>query len=147
LAKMPGQANVVVRGGQAFVATGQTRDVEGWVEPYLHAELTVDTKQQRLLSALVAPDVVDAPAPGAEAEVPAALDPRGSDLWLSEDSVDDESASAELSMVRVPVALGEDQSVLIASYHLVHVRNGVALAWAHDPETPWGGPVLVDGGL
>ena len=147
LAKMPGQANVVVRGGQAFVATGQTRDVEGWVEPYLHAELTVDTKQQRLLSALVAPAVVDAPAPGAEAEVPAALDPRGSDLWLEERSVDDESEGADASTLRVPVALGEEQSVLIASNGEDPVPSDVSLVWAQDPDTPWAGPLLVGGGL
>ena len=147
LAKVPGQANIVVRSEQAFVATGQTRDVEGWLEPYLHAELTVDKQQQRLLSALIAPAVVDAPEAGAEAETPQPRDPRGSDLWLEERSVDDEGAGADASTLRVPVSLGADQSVLIASNGEDPVPTDVSLVWAQDPNTPWAGPLLAAGGL
>lgn len=147
LAKVPGQANVVVRGGQAFVATGQTRDVEGWLEPYLHAELTVDKKQQRLLSALIAPAVLEAPEAGGEAEEPEPVDPRGSDLWLEERSVDDDRRGADASTLRVPVALDAGQSVLIASNGEDPVPADVSLVWAQDRNTPWAGPLLVGGAL
>ena len=147
LAKVPGQANIVLKGGQGFVATGQTRDVEGWVEPYLHAELSVDTKQKRLLSALIAPAVVDAPEEGGEAVAPEPIDPRGSDLWLEERSIDDDGQSADASTLRVPVALDADHSVLIASNGEDPVPSDVSLVWVQDRNTPWAGPLLVGGAL
>lgn len=146
LGKVSGQANVVVKGKGAFVATGATRDVLGWVEPFRHAELTVDAKQDRVLSAMVAPAVVDAP-PGGEAKEPEPLDPRGSDLWLEERVIDDAGSGAETGTLRVPVSLAADQSVLIASDGRSPMPEDVSLVWAQDRNTPWAGPLLVAGGL
>lgn len=145
--KVPGQANVVVTGEQAFVATGATRDVRGWTEPFLHADLSVDTKNHRLLSALIAPAVVDAPVDGGEAEPPEPLDPRGSDLWLEERVIDDAGSGAETGTLRVPVSLAADQSVLIASDGSDPVPKDVSLVWVQDRNTPWAGPLLAAGGL
>jgi hypothetical protein len=146
-AKMPGQANVVVKGERAFVATGATRDVRGWAAPFLHADLSVDTRNHRLLSALVAPAVVEAPANGGEAEEPEPLDPRGSDLWLQERVIDDAGSGADTGTLRVPVSLAADQSVLIASDGGNPVPKDVSLVWVQNPDTPWAGPLLAAGGL
>jgi hypothetical protein len=144
---MPGQANVVVKGERAFVATGATRDVRGWAAPFLHADLSVDTRNHRLLSALVAPAVVEAPANGGEAEEPEPLDPRGSDLWLQERVIDDAGSGADTGTLRVPVSLAADQSVLIASDGGNPVPKDVSLVWVQNPDTPWAGPLLAAGGL
>ena len=155
--KVTGQANVVVKGSQAFVATGATRDVEAWLEPFLHAELSVDTKQQRLLSGLVAAAVVAEPEPAtddatadattdAEAGVKP-MDPRGSDLWLEERAIDEEGSGTETETLRVPVSVTDGQSVLIASNGENPVPSDVSLVWVQDRATPWAGPLLVGGGI
>ncbi|WP_440311645.1 glycosyltransferase [Leucobacter chromiireducens] len=150
-AKVPGQANVVVKGENAFVATGATRDVRGWVEPFSHAELSVDTNGKKLLSALIAPAIDAAPADDAttsEAEAAkTGLDPRGSDLWLEERVIDEAGTGAETETLRVPVALTADQSVLIASDGSQPVPKDVSLVWAQDRNTPWAGPLLAAGGV
>ena len=148
--KLPGQANVVVKGGEAFVATGSERDVQGWVAEFPHAELSVDTERQRLMSALVAGAVVDeadAPAADAEKAAPTGLDPRGSDLWLEERSLDATASDVEVQSLRVPVSLADDQAVLIASNGTDPVPSDLSLVWVQDRDTPWAGPLLVAGGL
>ncbi|MHA3722249.1 glycosyltransferase [Leucobacter sp. HY1910] len=144
LAKVPGQANVVVSGETAFVATGATRDVQGWVEPFSHAELTVAEASKTLQTALMAPAIVDEAA-GEEAVE--ALDPHGSDLWLEERSLEAAGASNETDVLRVPVALDADESVIIASNGVDPVPADVALVWAQDRNTPWAGPLLAAGAL
>lgn len=143
-AKMPGQANVVVKGDDAFVATGSTTDVRGWVEPFSHAELSVDKKGERLLSALIAPVqelVPEGVEPGS------GLDPRGSDLWLEQRTIDEAGTGVETETLRVPVSLGEDQSVLIASNGEQPVPKDVSLVWVQDRNTPLAGPFLAGGAL
>lgn len=142
-AKVPGQANVVVRGERAFVATGATRDVRGWVEPFAHTELSVDLKGEQVESAQVAP-VEEAATELVTAEM--GLDPRGSDLWLEEREIDDTGSGVETETLRVPVALTENQSVLIASDGAAAMPDEVSLVWAQDRNTPWAGPLLVGGG-
>lgn len=144
LAKVPGQANVVVRGETAFVATGATRDVRGWVEPFSHAELTVAESTKTLQTALVAPAIVDEAAGEVAVE---ALDPHGSDLWLEERSLEAAESSNETDVLRVPVSLDAQQSVLIASNGIDPVPADVALVWAQDRNTPWAGPLLAGGAL
>ncbi|WP_025133777.1 hypothetical protein [Leucobacter sp. PH1c] len=155
-AKVPGQANVVVKGENAFVATGATRDVRGWLEPFSHAELSVDTRGEKLLSALIAPAITDAPASDAaasdavaaeEAASDTGLDPRGSDLWLEERVIDEAGTGTETETLRVPVSLAADQSVLIASDGTQPVPKDVSLVWAQDRNTPWAGPLLVGGAV
>nr|WP_245190084.1 glycosyltransferase [Leucobacter exalbidus] len=146
-AEVPGQANVVVRGDTAFVAIGATRDVRGWAEPFSHAELTVDPTSKTLLTGLVAPAVVDEAAGEERVET---RDPRGSDLWVEERSVESTNTSEdanETDALRVPVALGADQSVIIASNGSDPIPADVALVWAQDRNTPWAGPLLAGGAL
>lgn len=142
-AKVPGQANVVVQGEQAFVATGATRDVDAWVAPFAHTTLDVNVPDKALTSSLVAPDE-DAETETVTAET--GLDPRGSDLWLEERAIDDTGSGVEPETLRVPVALTEEQSVLIASDGSQPAPQEVSLVWAQDRNTPWAGPLLVGGG-
>ena len=150
LAKVAGQANIVVRGDQAFVATGMRRDVDGWVAPFPHAELSVDRQSQRVLSALI-PAAEQEPSGGSGAdeqqeEDAVRTDPRGSDLWLEERAIDEAGSGVETETLRVPVALAADQAVLIASDGEDPVPADVSLVWVQDRQTPWAGPLLVGGG-
>lgn len=108
-ATVPGQANVVVSGAAAFAATGSAGDVAAWVEPFAHAEITVDQAESRLVETSVpgavtkaeestAPanggssdpatdgDVADDATTSADADLEI-VDPRGSDLWVEERSL------------------------------------------------------------
>ena len=144
--KVPGQANVVVRGSNSFIATGMTRDVAAWVAPFSHAQLRVDASGEKLLSALIAPATDDAPAEGEEAPE-LTTDPRGSDLWLEERAVADEGSDVEQETLRLPVALAADQSVIVASDGEQPVPSDVSLVWVQDRHTPWAGPLLVGGAV
>lgn len=152
ITKLPGQANIVARGGEAFVATGATRDVEAWTEPYSHAQLTIDAQDQRMLSALIAPAIPDVdPAEESATDpdaAPESVDPRGSDLWLQERSTEAaDEGSSDQTTLRVPVALSSGQSVLIASNGSDPVPADVSIVWTQDPHTPWAGPLLAGGAL
>ncbi|MGW9020907.1 glycosyltransferase [Leucobacter chromiiresistens] len=152
-AKLPGQANVVVQGADAFVATAMTRDVDAWLEPFPHAELTVDQRQERLLTALIPGAPAEAPVAGSASEpadAEAGLDPRGSDLWLDSryvDGVGDAASATETETLRVPVSIAVDQSVLIATNGTDPIPSELTLVWAQDRSTPWAGPLLAAGGL
>ena len=156
-AKLPGQANVVVQGADAFVATAMTRDADAWVAPFPHAELTIDQRQQRLLTALIPGAPVESSVAGTEAAetTPGAtgegLDPRGSDLWLDSRFIDGVGSSSgagnETETLRVPISIAVDQSVLIATNGTDPVPSELTLVWAQDRSTPWAGPLLAAGGL
>ncbi|WP_244302842.1 hypothetical protein [Leucobacter coleopterorum] len=139
-ANVPGQANVVVRGSEAFVSTGTTRDVQGWLAPFPHAELSVDPDKGKVLSALVA-----ASSAAEDGEDMKPIDPRGSDLWLEARSIKNQGSGTEKETLRVPVALASDQSVLIASNGVNPVPQDVSLVWVQDRTTPWAGPFLAAG--
>ncbi|WP_239684029.1 hypothetical protein [Leucobacter musarum] len=150
--KLPGQANVVVSGQDAFVATAMTRDVEAWVDAFPHAELSVDQRSQRLLSALIPAAVSDAPTAGTDDAAStepdsAGLDPRGSDLWLESRSIDDAGNGTENETLRVPVALAKDQSVIIATNGTDPIPSELSLVWVQDRSTPLAGPFLAGGAL
>ncbi|MBK0420054.1 glycosyltransferase [Leucobacter sp. CSA1] len=151
--QVPGQANVVVDGENAFVATGALRDVEAWVAPYDHAELSADRQSRQLVGEAVPPAEAGGEETGDGAEGEAAedtgdegaaapVDPRGSDMWLEERSADDGETD-----VRVPVELAEDQAVLIASDGAEPMPQELSISWVQDRRTPFAGPLLVAGGL
>lgn len=163
LQKMRGQANVVVQGDGAFVATGAARDVSGWVEPFDHARVAFDAKSGELVAKMqrgvqLEADQDEADQDAAAGQDPAAegtdaadsaepeetkpLDPRGSDMWLEEKSTDGSSGT-----LRVPVKLEEDQAVLIASNGTDPLPSRISIAWVQDRATPWAGPLLVAGGV
>ncbi|WP_336659689.1 hypothetical protein [Leucobacter sp. USHLN153] len=145
-AKLPGQANVVVTGKDAFVATGMNRDVAGWVEPFPHAELSIDDRDQQLLSALI-PAASDEDAEKSESVPEKGLDPRGSDLWLESRMIEGAGSGTEPGTLRVPVSLAPDQSVIIATTGTAPIPQDMALVWVQDRETPWAGPLLVSGAI
>lgn len=140
--KVVGQANVVVQGSEAFVATATSRDIEGWLAPFPHAELSVDPNKKRILSALVA-----ASSAAEDVEDMRPIDPRGSDLWLEARSIKNQGTGTEKETLRVPVSLAPDQSVLIASNGVDPVPSEVSLVWVQDRTTPWAGPLLVGGAV
>lgn len=131
LAAVKGQANLVVSGEKAFAAVGSTTDVEAWVSPFDHAVLTADAKAQEF----VGTEEVPAGRPDfiedlSEEEL-AEIDPRGSDLWLSE----------QAGSGRQPIELAADESILLGS------SGQVSIVWVQDPRTPWAGPLLAAGGF
>lgn len=141
LTKVDGQANVVMRGSSAFSALATTRDAQAWLEPFDHAELTVDPSTKTVVS-----DRVEGKAPTTDVlaldddgnAVP--IDPRGSDLWLTERS------GAE-GVSRIAVEPAADQSIIIAGNGTDPIPKGTALVWVQDRATPWAGPLLAAGGL
>lgn len=164
---VPGQVNVVLEGDDAFFATGADRDVQAWVEPYDHAVFSADTGEKAFTATQVAgvvaeeiPDAADPETENAESEeddpsesdsasetdaeplAAAPVNPRGSDLWLDERSVED--AAGEL---RVPVKLNDGQSAIIASDGEAPLPAQVSVVWVQDRSTPWAGPLLAAGGL
>ena len=164
LAKVNGQANVVVRGAGGFVSTGTSIDVDGWVSPYVHTKLGIDGSGDRILSTDVAavlpetPTVKPSTAEAMESQTSESdasksetavkrYDPRGSDLWLEERSASDGGSGVEVQTLRVPVALAPDQSVLIASDGTKPIPSDVSLVWVQDRNTPLAGPFLVGGAV
>lgn len=90
---MPGQSNVVLSGEGAVVAVGNVRDVQAWLAPFSHAEVTANAKTKTLELKTVAEDrdaakeyaeLIDAKE-GEKVEPPS---PFGSDLWLEQRGVD-----------------------------------------------------------
>nr|WP_233613415.1 glycosyltransferase [Leucobacter edaphi] len=148
LAKVPGQANVVVEGANAFVATGMTRDVEAWVAPFTHDQLTVDDQKKRLVGEKIeAKDSAEADGGDTAADVGDG-DPRGSDLWLEERMIDQTGGNGtEKDRLRLPVALASDQSIIVASNGKEPIPGELSLVWVQDRQTPWAGPMLVAGGV
>ncbi|MGO3146588.1 MAG: hypothetical protein ACTIJ6_02800 [Leucobacter sp.] len=139
LLKIPGQANILMRGDASFVAVAKTRDIDGWLAPFDRAQVEVDPKAQEASSTSVtgeppAGDLLEVDDDGAVV----LLDPRGSDLWL-------ESRTGEDGAIRLPVSLTENQSILIAGTGEKPIPNGASIAWVQDRNTPWAGPLLAGG--
>lgn len=141
LEKIDGQANIVMRGEDAFTALANTRDAAGWLSPFDHDVLTVDPKSKLVEKTTVrgTPPANDAlPVDDNGNAVP--IDPRGSDLWL------DERTGAE-SSARMAVKPVPDQSIIIAGENGGPIPKGSAIVWVQDRATPWAGPLLAAGGL
>lgn len=139
--KVPGQANVVMRGDAAFAAIAKTRDARGWLAPFEYASVTLDPSTLEVTGTVTRPTKptstllqVD------ESGYAVPLDPRGNDLWIA-------SRSGADGMFRMPVALKGDQSVVIAGNGVDPIPSGAAIVWVQDRSTPWAGPLLVAGGL
>ncbi len=141
LAKVEGQANVVMRGSAAFSALANTRDADAWLEPFDHVELTVDPATKAIVSSPVAGKAPTGDALAVDDEGNAVpIDPRGSDLWLQE-------RSGEEGVSRMAVEPGGQQSIIIAGSGAEPLPKGTALVWVQDRATPWAGPLLAAGGL
>lgn len=140
LSKVPGQANIVMRGSTAFAAVAKTRDAKGWLTPFTHAAVTIDSSTDKAETKLV-PAVKPTGDLLAVDELGYAkpIDPRGNDLWL-------QSRSGEEGAIRLPVALKADQSIVLAGDGETPIPQGAAIVWVQDRSTPWAGPLLVGGG-
>lgn len=126
-----GQANVEVAGDAGFVAVGSSTDVDAWVEPFAHSVLAGDAELDQFVEA----EAVPAGNPDFTAELSdedlAAIDPRGSDLWISEQS----------GSGTKPISLEADESLLVGG------AGQVSIVWVQDRRTPWAGPLLAAGGF
>ncbi|UKF30793.1 hypothetical protein [Clavibacter phaseoli] len=142
----PGLQDTVVRGdGEVFAAYGPTVDVEAWVGSSPYTRIAMD-EQGALTSQVVQPEATtptptpsptaDASGTTAEAE-PTVTDPRGSDLWLSEQTGQGE---VELS-TRLPA----DVSLILATDGQAAAPADVALSWPSEGESPWVVPLVVGG--
>lgn len=141
LAKVEGQANVVMRGDAAFSALANTRDAEAWLAPFDHVELTIDPATQSVVTTPVPGTAPTTDALAVDDEGNAVpLDPRGSDLWLDERSGDE-------GVSRMAVEAVGEQSIIIAGSGAEPLPKGAALVWVQDRATPWAGPLLAAGGL
>jgi hypothetical protein len=161
-----GSQTVTATGSETvFVAYGRTADVMAWLGDSAYAELSVDEETGELVTTLRGADEDEAgetpspaptdtaspvdpdggePAPtegeGAPEGEPAAeetVDPRGSDLWLSE--YEEEQA------VIAPISVPDDVSVLIASDGQAAAPATVRLSWPVSNATPWAGPLIAGG--
>lgn len=138
--KVGGQANIVMRGSSSVAVIANTRDAEGWLEPFAHIDVTVDPDTHATTTEFV-------PAVPSENEaldvdedgnaVP--LDLRGSDLWL-------ETSTGEDGPIRLPVAPKSDQSIIISGDGEDGIPSGSAIVWVQDRNTPFAGPLLAAGG-
>lgn len=157
-----GNPEIVVTGQGAFAAVGSTRDVEAWLAPVSYTEFEA-VRAERQLVATEKPARGDVASPSdsaqaadgseqAEAErLPP--DPRGSDLWWGERSLD-EAAQPEggtpngSGTVRLPVpSLDDDALVIVAVEPSGSQPAEVSISWVRDLRTPWAGPLLVSGGI
>ncbi|MFC5338559.1 hypothetical protein [Leucobacter denitrificans] len=140
LSKVPGQANILMRGEAAFAAVAKTRDIAGWLAPFGYQQIEVDptekpTSSIQIRAEVPTTDLLEVDDEGAV--VP--LDPRGSDLWL-------DSRSGENGVFRLPVSLTENQSILISGNGEDPIPSGTSIAWVQERNTPWAGPLLAAGG-
>jgi hypothetical protein len=145
----PGLQDTVARGdGEVFAAFGPTTDVEAWVGSSPYTRVAVDETGE-LTSEVVRPEsTTPTPAPSASADAEGAApaetaapatvtDPRGSDLWLSE-----QTGEGELSLsTRLP----DDVSMLIATDGTAPAPADVTLSWPSEGESPWVLPLVIGG--
>ncbi len=147
----PGLQDTVVRGDrEVFAAYGPTTDVEAWVGSSPYTRIAMDD-QGALTSQVVQPEATTptptpsptAGASGTDASGTAAAatstvtDPRGSDLWLSE-----QTGQGEVSLsTRLP----DDVSLILATDGQAAAPADVELSWPSEGESPWVVPLVVGG--
>lgn len=147
LASHRGNPSVITGGEQVFLALGQQRDVEAWVAPFGYVEVGASSEPLAITTQEHEPqplleeesesgETTAEESPTDELEL---LDPRGSDLWLSE-------YSGETSL-KVAVAPEPDQAVLVTAGASPTAPEELVLSWAQERNTPLAGPLLVTGGL
>ncbi|RIJ56957.1 hypothetical protein DZG02_14880, partial [Clavibacter lycopersici] len=152
----PGLQDTVVRGdGEVFAAYGPTADVEAWVGSSPYTRIAMDD-QGALTSRVVEPEAstpTPSPTPSADASgtdasgtdasgtdaeaAPTVTDPRGSDLWLSEQTGDGE--------VSLSTRLPDDVSLILATDGQAAAPADVELSWPSEGESPWVVPLVVGG--
>jgi hypothetical protein len=146
----PGLQDTVVRGeGELFAAFAPSTDVDAWVGSSPYTRIGMDD-EGALTSEVVEPEATtpapsptptpSAPAEGSGTDAAATstvTDPRGSDLWLSE-----QTGQGELSL---STKLPDDVSVLLATDGQAPAPADVAVSWPSEGESPWVVPLVVGG--
>lgn len=154
-----GDPHIVVAAEGAFAAVGSQVDVDAWAAAFDHAQVAAESASKALVFQEVPGDplVLQAPeeepadgeepaedAEAADGEESQAMgerepaDPRGSDLWVVEQS-------ATAGELRMSVDLDDDEAVLVATTG--GLGEGVSVLWTQDRSTPFAGPLLVTGGI
>jgi len=151
-----GDPVVAVDAEGAFAAVGSQRDVEAWVAAFDHASIEAQPKAKSFEVSEVRgdPALLRAETEAAEAAEPATgaesqsddendefVDPRGSDLWVSE------SGGTGDGTLRFAVEIDDDEAVLIATPGSSGLGDAVSLVWEQDRSTPFAGPLLVTGAV
>ncbi|MDQ0768673.1 hypothetical protein QF031_001422 [Pseudarthrobacter defluvii] len=125
-----GPVKINIQGdGNFMLATGRPDDVDAWVGKTAHNTITGVSEDEKSLQ-------VD----HADGE-PAAPNPAGSDLWVS-----NENASGELDYTWTPPADGE-WTLLLASDGTKPAPASVSMTFPNDTSTPWAVPLMVLGSL
>ncbi|GAB3616848.1 hypothetical protein GCM10027416_14050 [Okibacterium endophyticum] len=149
LGSHPGQQSITVSGAdEVFLAYGTTADVVAWIGENDYTSIQTDNESGELTSEVIKPEN-NTPVPEGsddaeteeqtEEEIAAAADPRGSDLWLAEQS--------EERALITTVSLPEDMSVIIASDGVAPAPEDIELSWPLNNSTPWAGPLIALGFL
>ncbi|WP_426990332.1 hypothetical protein [Pseudarthrobacter sp. Y6] len=125
-----GTVKIKIEGdGNFLLAAGRPDDVDAWVGPTAHNNITGVSEDNKTLQVEHADG--DATAPN----------PAGSDLWVST-----ENASGELEYSWTPPADGE-WSLLLASDGTKPAPSSISMTFPNDTSTPWAIPLMVIGGL
>ncbi|WP_156888116.1 glycosyl transferase [Microbacterium indicum] len=133
----PGQQQFSASGadGEIVAAVGRTSDIEAWLSDVSYNHATAGGSEDGQPSVDV--EVVD-PTGDFEGDR-ATNDPRGSDLWVSEDTGD---GSLEQNF-----SLPDGMSVLLATDGSAAAPADLSLTWDVDVTTPWAGPLIALGAL
>ncbi|MFF2675029.1 hypothetical protein ACFVRT_00380 [Arthrobacter koreensis] len=124
----PDGAEITVRSDDGvFLAVGRSADVDAWVDGA--AVTRIGSGADESLSAETSEGDSTVPSPA------------GSDLWVSEESVD-----GELSYTWTAPAAG-DWSVLIASDGTAPAPTDITISWSNDQGTPLAVPLIIAGAL
>jgi hypothetical protein len=144
----PGLQDTVVRGdGEVFAAYAPSTDVEAWVGSSPYTRIGID-EEGALTSEVVEPEAetpAPTPTPGADeggagtdaTATTDVTDPRGSDLWLSEQTGD---GGVDLS-TRLP----DDVSVILATDGQAAAPSDITVSWPSEGESPWVLPLVIGG--
>lgn len=128
----PGAQTLTVRGdGPLYTAYGRTSDVEAWLSDQRYSRVSAGADDQ------LETEVVE---PSVEAgEATAGRNPAGSDLWIEEQTAEDEIVRRD--------QLPEGMSMLVAVDGTQPAPSDISLVWPLDQRTPWFGPLMVLGGI
>lgn len=154
LAKVPGQANIIVSGDAPAIGYGNDIDVAAWAAPFTYTQLATDTGAQSFtftqIPANASAQERYAKQTGADLSQTIqhpSVSP--SDLWLSQDAVlesDAEQTETVRGTAKLAVSLKEDQSAII-SINSGDAQPQLQVQWVQGRNLPLVGPFLLAGGI
>ena len=117
--------------GTLYAAYGRTADVEAWLSDQTYNR--VSAGEDGGLETTVVEPTVEA------GDATAGRNPAGSDLWIEEQTADDELLRQE--------HLPDGVSMIVAVDGSSPAPSDISLVWPLDQKTPWFGPLMVLGGV